>query len=159
MAKPIAILSTFVLLSGMMILDPILGAQQNWVSINPGVKLAYEFGSQSGFVFGAEISLVVMPDHDRPYYWGIVASVDQCHDLSKSIIGIEGGYGIVGMCVGPSFLSKKGVDDIGFTITPYAGAVLIPYFSFTSSSKFGYLNEVGSYVKIPILVRGRFNSD
>ena len=158
MAKPFIILSTL-LLTGTMVLSPNLHAQETWVSVNPGVKLAYEFGSNSGFVFGAEISLVVMPNRDHLYYWGIVASVDRCQDLTKYLFGIEGGSGLVGLCIGPSFLSRDGIDDIGVTITPYAGAILIPYFSFTGSSKFGGINEVGSFIKIPLLVRGELSWD
>src|SRR5690242_20650431 len=101
MAKPSLIFSAFVLLIGMMIHPPNLDAQQSFISINPGLKFAYEFGSQSGFVFGAEISLVVEPNPSNLYYWGIVASVDQCRELTKAHIGIEGGDGLVGMCVGP----------------------------------------------------------
>jgi len=39
-----------------MIHPPNLDAQETFISINPGVKLAYEFGPQSGFVFGGEIT-------------------------------------------------------------------------------------------------------
>ena len=66
-------------------------SQETWVSVNPGVKLAYEFGPQSGFLFGVEISMVIMPNHNSPGYWGVVASADRCHDLSKIHIGVEGG--------------------------------------------------------------------
>ena len=131
-----------------------LRAEEPLISVNPGVKLGYEFGLQSGFIFGVEISMVQITNRYRSEYWGIVVSADHCHDLSKIHLGFEGGYGFVGVCVGPSFLSYKGTNDVGLTVTPYAGGILIPYCSFTASPTLGLVGEVGSYVKIPLLVKG-----
>src|ERR1051326_1797913 len=143
-----------VMLSSISILAPVAYAQRTWITLNPGFKLGYEFGEQSGFVFGGEISMVFRnSDHLSPY-GGVVRAFDGCRGLQKLHLGIEGGDGIVGICIGPSLLSKDGEHDVGLTITPYAGAILIPYFSATLSSRFGGIYDVGSYIKIPFSVKG-----
>jgi hypothetical protein len=137
-----------------------VSGQSHRTAINPGIKLGYEFGDNGGFVFGVEISLVVEKQSSDYYYYGFVLSTDKCRDLKKYHIGVEGGRGLMGICIGPSFLSQKGEHDFGLTVTPYYGGLLIPYLSITTTVNSRFIGEIGSYVKIPIPAGGNWwNND
>lgn len=124
------------------------------IFFNPGFKLGYQFGEQSGFIFGGEISIVVHI-HAGGWYAGALVDFESCRRISKVHLGLEGGYRFAGLSAGPSFLGRDGEADLGFTITAYGGGLLIPFVSATFTRRFGNSYDVGSYLKIPIPVRGR----
>ncbi len=145
-----------ILFGVILILPEISHTQDLWSTINPGFKLGYSFGENKGFIYGAEVSFVIRNKYDA-LYGGLVLGVDRLSDLSKVHFGIEGGDGLFGVCIGPTLLLRNNEHDFGYTFTAYAGGLLIPFISTTGSSKFGSVNEVGSFVKIPIKIYGKYS--
>lgn len=147
--KKIILLSVFVI--GTQILCPDLRAEnRQW--LNPGIKLGYTFGTGGGFVWGFELSYTF--DDDSGFFWGPLIDLDTCHGRVKTHIGIEGSYFGIGVDVGPTFITKAKQTDIGYTVTPFVGVIIYPYYSYTLRPGKSGLHEIGSYVKWPFQVAG-----
>ncbi len=127
---------------------------QNATYINPGIKLGYAFGDNGGFVFGLEISIVEHSGSD--FVYGFVLSFDHINDAAIFHAGFEAtGAWLIGIEVGPSFMLKNGEKSYGFGITPYAGFILMPYMNISWFSNKQSFFQFGSYIKIPLQLRGK----
>jgi hypothetical protein len=50
------------------------------------------------------------------------------------------------------------MSDFGFSRTVYTGAVILPYLSVPRMSRFGSFAEAGSFVKLPVDIKGTLPS-
>jgi hypothetical protein len=119
--------------------------------LSPGIKLAYRFGDNGGFIGGLDVSVIRASNHG---YYGLVVAVDQIHSAVNAHLGIEGGFGPVGLCVGPVLTLKDRTLDYGLRITPYAGVLLVPFYNYQLMHMMSNEHEVGAYIKIPVLFSG-----
>jgi hypothetical protein len=127
----------------------------------PGIKMGYMFGEKGGFVFGIELSVVNL-DNEGPPAWGYLLDFDIFHNVKRFHFGIEGivWYG-VGLDIGPTFVFENEESYTGFSIIPFGGLILDPYYNYTYLFQKGSYHEIGSYLKIPIQAsqRGLFSDD
>lgn len=115
--------------------------------VNPGIKFGYSFGKDGGFVFGWELSVTFW---DSYYIWGFVFDYDTINNLDRLHIGVEFWRAGIGLDVGPSFAWEDGNNFAGFSIIPYGGAIIYPYYNYTYLWKRGSSHEIGSYLKLSI---------
>ena len=136
-------------------------AQTTLSIFSPGIKLGYTFGDPGGFTYGVELSYVEMVNH-QPYHglpygfsYGPVFNLDRFDGVTRLHLGFETVLG-VGLCIGPTLVIQDGRQHWGYSVIPFIGLIVYPYYNFTSAGDFRF-NEVGSYLKFPILPRGYFN--
>jgi hypothetical protein len=124
--------------------------------INVGFKFSYQFGNNSGFVWGIEASNIYrynVPNVQNNELGELNAWL-VCLEFRKGDpllhIGDEIGYSFYGFDAGPSILLKD--DKLQFCITgnAFAGAFIIPfvgfhYFPFEKYTSF----QAGSFLKLP----------
>ena len=127
----------------------VTSAQATYVS--PGFHIGYRFGEGGGVVTGVEVSIVQWGNRS---YGGVVLAWDGIHGMNNFHVGFEYGSGFIGACVGPVVGASKDTADIGLRITPYAGAILIPYYTFQFFQFLPSSHQVGMYVKFPIPTGG-----
>ena len=117
--------------------------------LNPGFKIGHTFGESGGFTIGIEVSYTIVEDR----LYGVLASIDYCRSADRFRCHLGAEYLVVAM--GPTLIVEDGALDLGLNITPYAGAVVIPYANYTLRfSNRHDLFELGSFLKFPILVAG-----
>ena len=124
-------------------------AQSTYVS--PGFHIGYRFGEGGGLVSGVEVSIVQRGDRT---YGGVVFAWDAIHATNNFHLGFEYGSAFLGACAGPVIASDKDTTDIGLRVTPYAGGILIPYYSYQFFSSMPGNHEVGAFLKWPIQTSG-----
>ena len=142
-------------------LDPIFC--QTRLFISPGVKFGYAFGENSGFIYGIELSVINHSDDKGKSIYGFVVAIDGFKDLKKYHIGIE--YTInnhdgnffngLGFETGPTLVFNSENKSLGFSVTAYHGLFIHPYFSYHFVSKRRDIQEIGSYLKFPIMIKGK----
>jgi len=119
------------------------------VYINPGIKLGYMFGEKGGFVLGVELSVTKeFPNNYK--LWGLVIDFDESKSLDKIHLGLESSMYVVGIDAGPTFAWDNEGNYLGFSLIPFSGAILIPYYEFTFLNKDKLFSEIGSYIKVTI---------
>ncbi len=122
-----------------------LFSQQENIFINPGVKFGYTFGQNGGFTWGLELSLTSFDTFDGVSY-GAVIDVDFWNGRRKIHLGAEMSYIYAGLCVGPTWITENGKTNAGYSIIPFAGAMIYPYYNFTKVGDVMF-SEVGTYAK------------
>ena len=119
--------------------------------LNPGFRFGHTFGSAGGFTVGFEISYTTFVESNGLTY-GVLASIDYCQNAGRLRYHVAAEY--LAVAVGPTLIAEGGTLDLGINVTPYVGAVVIPYFNYTYRFAGDDLMEVGSFLKFPILVAG-----
>jgi hypothetical protein len=122
--------------------------------INPGIKLGYMFGENGGFVYGFEISVTHYDEKSGPI-WGCVLDWDVTKELNKVHFGVEGSALFMGLDIGPTYAWRDDKHYYGFSIIPFAGAFLIPYYNYTYLGPNNSTHEIGSYIKLTIPIQRR----
>jgi hypothetical protein len=126
-------------------------SQDERTFINPGFKLGYRFGENGGFAGGIELSITRWSGYS---YAGVLFSIDHSGKTVSYHCAFEAGRGLIGVSIGPVMVRREQSVDYGFSVTPYAGLILIPYYRFTYLRHFPSEHEIGSYIKIPIQTVG-----
>lgn len=133
-----------------LLISPLLAtAQQTYIS--PGFNIGYRFGEGGGVIGGLEVSIVQWGNRS---YGGVVFAWDAIHGMNNFHVGLEYGVGFFGACVGPVVATNKDTAAIGLRLTPYAGAIFIPYYSYQFFQSLPSSHEVGMYLKFPIQLSG-----
>jgi len=132
----------------------LLFSQDERIWFNPGMKIGYTFGENGGFTWGYEMSITyqqakTIGNIKIPYYTGLVIDIDYCNDIKKIHLGAEFAS-VAGICIGPTWITENGKTEVGFSIIPYTGLFLYPYYSFTYRSEKPNIHEIGGYLKLPI---------
>ena len=126
-------------------------AQDRWF-INPGFKLGYAFGENGGFISGFEISVTNYPDARRPIL-GACVSLEQTNSITLVHCALEAS-GLVGISLGPTMVVSEGGHSVGIGATVFGGLVVMPYYRLTYIPNWSTLNEIGSFIKIPLKLSG-----
>lgn len=129
---------------------------QSKLFLNPGLKFGYAFGEKGGFIFGAELSFVYWHSDSFPFYYGAVISVERGRNITIYHFGIETGMAFGGVEIGPSFIRRNGNENFGYGLTAYTGFILMPFYNYTKIKDGEHISEVGSFIKIPVLIKGSF---
>jgi hypothetical protein len=121
--------------------------------ISPGIKIGYEFGKNSGFTFGLEVSYIMMDDNI--FYKGLVINYDFLRNKQKLFFGVEGGFLFFGAAIGPSILiDKRNNLHFGGSIIPFFGLVGYLYYDFSFFYGYKSIQNLGLYLKYPFDERG-----
>jgi len=118
--------------------------------LNPGLRFGHTFGQTGGFTVGFEISYTKFESDGLAY--GALASIDYCRNAGRLRYHVAAEY--LAVAAGPTLIAEGGKLDLGIDITPYVGAVVIPYFNYTYRFAGDDLMEAGGFLKFPILVAG-----
>jgi hypothetical protein len=135
--------------------DPLL-----WIS--PGVKLAYTFGR--GFTMGLELSLTWAPNtwedmKDQPYALGGALNLDtNFKRLFRLRLGGQLVGPFIGLEIGPALVVDEGRTRLGIGFTPWVGAFVIPYYTYTLVFSGPDLHELGAYFKVHLNTEMDFSS-
>jgi hypothetical protein len=118
---------------------------------NPGAKFSYTFGERGGYTFGLEMSFT-FASRRLEGYTGIALSQDFCFSAkrTKTHIGIEyiPPLLLVGLQVGPTLVKDTQTASLGYTMTVFGGAFLLPYVALTAPFENAVLFEAGSFLKV-----------
>lgn len=124
---------------------------QTRMSINPGIKTGIAYHEKYEFVFGYELSFVFFQrGEEERHKVGIVFNYDKVNGIKRFHVGIEYLYRYVGVDIGPTFGWKDGKPIKGFSVIPFGGLFLLPYYNFTYFFGETNVHELGSYVKLAI---------
>lgn len=137
---------------------------QDRVFLNPGVKFGYAFGEKGGFIYGIELSIVYHSNESiRKGIYGFVVSIDKLNELSKLHVGFEHTMSYqdtnflngLGFDIGPTLVWNNYEKYLGFSLSVYHGFIIHPYVSFNFINKNVSFHEIGGYIKIPIMLKGK----
>jgi|JI8StandDraft_1071087.scaffolds.fasta_scaffold60375_1 hypothetical protein len=127
------------------------------IFINPGVKFGYSFGEKGGFTYGVQLSITsTFSSSFSPFWGGIVFNAYKCNGRKSVHFGAQASYWGFGMEAGPTYLYENGSSHSGYSIIPFGGLIIIPYYNYTKFETDSLTShEVGSYIKIPGNVFGQ----
>ncbi len=134
--------------------------------LSPGIRLGYSFNENDSkdalFLgvfnsFGFEISYNYY-NEDKGIGYGYIFDLDFCKNRVKLHLGLEGTYYIPGFSFGPTWIFEKGKSGIAFTFISYFGYVTYPYYSFTYRPGYANVHEMGTYIKVPVLMSGSIDA-
>lgn len=120
--------------------------------ITATLKLGYSFGKDGGFTSGLELSVIYISKNDQINF-GNSFSIDFNEARTKIHIGIQAYYTIIaGIDVGPTLSISRITKEasLGYSITPFAGLLLYPYFSYTDLLTDDKIYEVGGFLRVPL---------
>jgi hypothetical protein len=132
--------------------NTVSGQTQNNYFFSPGIKLGYAFGENGGFAFGFEGSYIVTGNYGDDPIYGVVLDYDWSGEIEKFHIGIEYIRHLAGVDLGPTIAWKDGNRYLGFSVIPFVGVLINPYYNYTFLNGEFDLQEVGAYVKVPIQI-------
>ena len=118
--------------------------------VNPGIKLGYAFGENGGFTFGYELSFVFIKGGNDDSRFGIVIDYDWVKDTRRLHLGTEYMYRFFGIDVGPTVAWCSGSSKTGFSVIPFGGLMILPYYNFTYLDNETEYHEIGTYVKLAL---------
>jgi hypothetical protein len=143
---------------------------------SPGVKLAWTPGR--GVTYGIEVSVVRLPDlFEMPSgsivddvvdaavdvitkTYGIVFNVDTTFKgLTKLRVGGEWIGPFIGVEAGPSLVFDRSGTHAGLGLTLWAGYTFYPFYTHTFVFGGRDTNELGAYLKTPLLGFGDGDAD
>ena len=135
---------TIPILMSLLIFHSVLAANIGQ-SLNPGIKIGYEFGNNPGFVIGAEISYVFITN--KFLYFGPVLGISRNSFSKKLSPYFEGelGFGPIGTSLG-----CKWDDYLKFKMRFFVGA--FGYFSYAIIPE-DNSSEISGIIKVPLIVK------
>lgn len=122
--------------------------------VSPGVKLGYTFGPNGGFTYGVELSLLwrTGPDLSAVLAYGPVLNLTWATEgLFYTRLGMEAVSWFVGAEVGAAYVLDRDGSHFGIGVTPWIGTwYVVPYYTHTLVFGGESLNELGTYLKLPL---------
>ena len=122
--------------------------------VAPGLKLGYTFGDGGGFTIGGEVSMLFRngPDAGLILAHGPALNMSWAHGgIFQFRAGYEAASWSLGLEAGPGWISDRHGTHFAVGLTPWLGVIVLdPYF--THSFVFGArdVNELGTYLKLPL---------
>lgn len=130
-------------------------ASQDPTYLSYGVKLAYQFGKEGGFVYGLELSLVHHTSNGLGAIGGVL-DIDYCKDNKMIHLGFEQSYAILGYDIGPTIYIKDNKIAYGETINFFTGFLIYPFYGYSHfPNEQISIHQIGTYLKIHQLMSGR----
>lgn len=111
------------------------------------MKLAYQTGDKSGFVYGFEMT--VMTNINPFFRVGTVLDYDLCKGNTSIHPGIQFSSNYGGIEIGPTFTSVDRLKFIrGWTANIYTGAIIYPFYGITYYPSLDLTTQqFGAYIK------------
>jgi hypothetical protein len=124
-----------------------------YVWVNPGAKVGYTFGEGGGLTYGGEISVNLSTGKD----FQTILAVGPVLNLTwtrrgtfHARLGMQLAGALWGIEAGPAIVRDRGRTHVAFGVTPWLGALVVPYFTYTLVAGGPDLSELGVYGKLPI---------
>jgi hypothetical protein len=121
--------------------------------VSPGFKLGYTFGKGGGFTSGLEVTVLWRngPDLEAIVAHGPALNLTwRRHGAFDARLGWEAVSWFVGLELGPSLVHDANGTHVGLGISPWLGALVVPYYTYTYLFDGAPMRELGSYFKLPI---------
>ena len=121
--------------------------------VSPGIRVVFGISNPTPAAMGFELSAVF-----RHYSGAVVGGVfnyDYIGKRKRVHIGIEGGYGPLGLDAGPTFFLDTGKTTVAATFTPYLWLGIVPFYSVTFLPDEPVMTEWGLGLKLPLRTDGR----
>ncbi len=121
--------------------------------ISPGVKLGYAFGDGGGLSFGLEVTVLKRTGADLS---AIVAHGPAINvgwsrgGILYARVGWEAVSWFVGVEGGPTIVRTRDGVRVGLTVSPWIGAIVVPYYAHTFLLGGPSIRELGTYLKLPL---------
>jgi hypothetical protein len=121
--------------------------------ISPGVKLGYVFGDGGGWSFGVEVTVLRRTGADLS---AIVAHGPAVNigwsrgGVFYARVGWEAVSWFAGVEGGPTLVRTRDGMRVGLTVSPWIGAIVVPYYAHTWLLGDRSIREVGTYLKLPL---------
>jgi hypothetical protein len=123
------------------------------IVVSPGIKVGYTFGDGGGFTYGAEITVMRGT--------GTELSAIVAHGAALNLGWSRGGTfqlragwqvvsWLVGIEAGPALVWRDGQARFGAGVTPWLGAIAVPYYTYTFMPGVPDIREAGIYLKLPL---------
>jgi len=136
----------------LLLLNTTSSLTQHHYIFSPGIKLGYAFGENGGFAFGFEGSFMITGEYGDDPIYGIVFDYDWGGEINKFHIGFEYIRYLGGLDIGPTIAWKDEQSYLGFSVIPFIGVLINPYYNYTFLNSEFDLHEVGAYLKVPIQI-------
>lgn len=122
--------------------------------ISPGIKLGYIFGGEGGgFTYGAELTMMWRSGADL----SAIVAQGPALNISWSQGGtfqLRPGWQFVswfiGIEAGPAIVRRDGHTHFGVGVSPWLGAIVVPYYTYTYLIGVPGIHEGGTYLKLPL---------
>ena len=121
--------------------------------ISPGIKLGYAFGDRGGLSFGVELTVLKRTGADLS---AIVAHGPAVNvgwsrgGIMYARVGWEAVSWFVGVEGGPTIVRGPDGVRVGLTVSPWIGAIVVPYYAHTWLFGGPSIRELGTYLKLPL---------
>ncbi len=122
-------------------------AQDTFIIVNVGFKLGYAVSEQSSFLGGLEVSLNF---YRYPAGVGFLLSTEQWNKREVEHYAVQGFYWLAGASFGPTTMKSQTDTTTGYSATISGGALVLPYYRFTTLQNGISAHEIGFYGKLPL---------
>jgi len=122
-------------------------AQEPYVVLNIGFKFGYSISDESRFVGGIEASLNYYKDFAGV---GILVSTEQWSGATLDHYAVQGFWGLLGASFGPAVLRSQTATTTGYAGTLFGGAIVLPYYRYSTFQNDLTAHELGLYAKLPL---------
>ena len=122
------------------------------IVVSPGIKVGYTFGHGGGFTYGAEVTVMrgTADDQSAILAHGPALNLTWSRGTFQLRAGWQAVSWLVGVEAGPALVWRDGQARFGLGVTPWLGALVIPYYTYTFLPGASDLREAGIYLKLPI---------
>lgn len=122
--------------------------------VSPGVKLGWTFGDRGGLTFGVEVTVLRSAGENARLVLahGPALNLSWSRGRFHGRLGWEAvswGFGLEG---GPGIVRDADGTHLSLTISPWAGAFVVPYYAHTFVAGAAPVREAGLYGKLPLCV-------
>ena len=124
-----------------------------YVWINPGAKVGYTLGEAGGFTYGGELSVNFSTGEDEQTILAFGPVLNLTWTSGGTFhgrLGLQAAGALWGVEAGPAIVSDGRGTYFGFGVTPWLGAIIVPYVTHTFVVGRPDLTELGVYGKLPI---------
>jgi hypothetical protein len=123
-------------------------AEGPYIVVNIGFKFGIVMTGHPDFLGGLELSVNYYKDLKG---FGVLVSTEQWTSGRRLYhYGFQGFWKMVGASVGPSILTSKEGNTVGYAATFFGGAILLPYYRLSVFPNESNAHELGMYAKLPL---------
>lgn len=120
--------------------------------VSPGVKLGYTFGG-GGWTYGIEVTVLrrTGPDLSAIVAHGPALNLTwRSHGPFDLRLGWQAVSWFIGVEGGPALVHDSDGFHLGLGVSPWLGAIVVPYYTWTFVPTRSSLREAGVYLKLPL---------
>ncbi len=126
---------------------PTKAQEETFVIVNIGFKFGYAMSEQSSFLGGLEVSVNFYQGHAG---FGFLASTEQWTVRTLDHYAVQAFWGFAGASFGPTSMKSPNDTTSGYSTTFFGGAIVLPYYRYTTLRNGSDAHEIGIYAKLPV---------